>query len=103
MVYPHGQLPPVQRTVKKFVNGFKPAPPDTFNPHAYEWTKPVHRFWKLIVEATTQEEMNKILWEADAVMLQQPPGGPMSSCEKWLRAAYQTHLYRIRHGTKTFS
>lgn len=74
-----------------------------FNPKAVEWCEPVGRFWQPIVESSNRFELDRAIQEANAVLMQQPEGGPRKSCESWLKAAYQTHLWRIRHGSKNFS
>lgn len=88
---------------KPFVKVYTSPSDNRFNPSAVEWVKPVGRFWKLIVESTNRFELDRIIQEANSVLMQQPEGGPRKSCETWLKAAYQTHLWRIHHGTKRFS
>lgn len=82
--------------------GFSPFAVDTFNARATEWCRPIMHFWKRIVESANQNELNAILWEADAVAKKQEPVA-IASCERFLSAAYKTHLWRIRHGDKSFS
>ena len=83
--------------------GFTSHEEDRFNAKVVEWCQPVFRFWKQIVEATTMEALSQILWEADKVLQQVTEIPAKKSCEKYLKAAYNTHLWRIRDGSKSFT